>query len=372
VDYKINVGKLTPITPSRVSVSETIAQYGDDYTTALSDIGVELVPFTPLDEEGEYQNKVEVVDKRISESVLAWEKHQIYPLHGVIIESSVRTLAKREIYYNPAIINSTDLAILAWATYNHVRAGHSDGDLFEITMKSLNAPRNSDSYKFSTRFTIEPSIVTCEQLEQDRAFTRAMVFQSPDDKEWIKYQKRTAMYNGKLAREKWNGDCFKALEDVGYEIAYADQPYVVEHNPCVEGDSCTNDWHSDFYAHCKGKLTISNWVLKNRPELIHMIAWMCVYHTLNGGHKGQACPWMTPYRADRAFMQRGRSYGRFQNPDSSRGGICSEAYLGRAFTIAADFETSTGSLYNETDEFFEEWFDRLEADYKIKSAAKKR
>ena len=67
MDYKINVGKLTPITPSRVSVSETIAQYGDDYTTALSDIGVELVPFTPLDEEGEYQNKVEVVDKRISE-----------------------------------------------------------------------------------------------------------------------------------------------------------------------------------------------------------------------------------------------------------------------------------------------------------------
>ena len=107
-----------------------------------------------------------------------------------------------------------------------------------------------------------------------------------------------------------------------------------------------------------------------------MIAWMCVYHNLEGGHKKDDCPWMQPYQADRTFMSQGRSYARQVDQDTnaySRGGICSQAEFGRAFTLGADFNAGTnGSLYIETDEFFEEWFDRLEADYKIKSTANKK
>lgn len=378
MDYRIELGDLSKKSPRRVSIEETIAKYKFDYVAALAEVGVEFIPFSPekaLASISKADRKNSDFDDHHTVDIVkdaSWEDKEVYPLQMTLIDFDMATLAKRQLFYNPAIVTDFRLEIVAWATYCHLKAHHDNGQLYEIVCKSKNAPRSEAAELVTMNFTVEPGI-PCSHLEEDRQFSQAMfALHHQDEGRIIKtYQQRSAIANGVEAREKWDGDCFKALADVGYQVEYADIPYIVEHLPCIRGELCTSEWIEHNYDICKGKLIISNWALENRPELIHMIAWMCVYHNLEGGHQKDDCPWMQPYKADRAFMSRGRSYAREVDQDTnafSRGGICSQAEFGRAFSLGADFDTSTGSLYNETDEFFEQWFDDLEEDYRIKTS----
>ena len=383
MDYKIELGDLTKKTPHRVSIEDTVAKYKFDYVAALAEVGVELRKFSPRRPEANTLGE-DATDNQIDDHYsvqitkdASWNNKEIYPLQMALIDFDISTMAKRQLFYNPEIVTEARLEIVAWATYCHLKAHHDGGQLYEIVCKSKDAPRSEAAELVTLNFTVEPDL-PCSHLEEDRQFAQAMfaLHYEAEGRVIKTYQRRSAIANGVEAREKWEGDCFRALADVGYQVEYADLPYIVEHLPCKDGELCTNDWIENNYGTCKGKLIISNWALRNRPELIHMIAWMCVYHNLEGGHKKDDCPWMQPYQADRTFMSQGRSYARQVDQDTnaySRGGICSQAEFGRAFTLGADFNAGTnGSLYIETDEFFEEWFDRLEADYKIKSTANKK
>ena len=210
MDYKIELGDLTKKTPHRVSIEDTVAKYKFDYVAALAEVGVELRKFSPRRPEANTLGE-DATDNQIDDHYsvqitkdASWNNKEIYPLQMALIDFDISTMAKRQLFYNPEIVTEARLEIVAWATYCHLKAGHDNGQLYEIVCKSKDAPRSEAAELVTLNFTVEPDL-PCSHLEEDRQFAQAMfaLHYEAEGRVIKTYQRRSAIANGVEAREKW-------------------------------------------------------------------------------------------------------------------------------------------------------------------------